>query len=127
VALIRPALLAGLIYLAYAVLFPDYTGSVYHVAVLSLIAGGTVALWFLKKIIGLVEGTALIAAEAVFLLAVALFVGYTMPQKSGKPPLEQWAEGARPNRDSARRGLEQLGFNPNGPAAAKFISLFPKR
>ena len=126
-ALIRPALLAGLVYLAYAVLFPDYTGTAYHVVVLSVIAGGAVGLWILKKVLGLVEGTALIALEAVFVLAAALFVGYTMPQKSGKAPLEQWAEGARPNRDSARRGLERLGVNPNGPAAAAFVSLFPKR
>lgn len=125
-ALIRPALLAALVYLAYAVLFPDYTGTAYHVAVLSVIAGGAVALWLLKKVVGLVEGTAMIASEAVFVLSVALFVGWTMPQKSGKPPLEQWTSGARPTRDSVRRGLTRIGVNADGPAAAKFAALFPK-
>ena len=126
-ALIRPALLAALIYLGYAVLFPDYTGGAYHVITISVIAGGAVGLFLLKKVLGLVEGTALIALEAGFLVAVALFVGYTMPQKNGKAPLEQWAAGAHPNQDAARRGLERLGINANGPAAAKLIALFPKR
>ncbi len=126
-ALIRPALLAVLIYLGYAIAFPDYTGNAYHAAALSAIAGGAVGLWFLKKLLGLVEGTAMVALELTFLAAVALFVGYTMPQKSGKAPLEQWAAGARPTQDSTRRGLERLGVDAKGPAAAKFISLFPKR
>jgi len=127
VALIRPALLAALIYLGYAVMFPDYTGSAYHVVVLSVIAGGAVGLWFLKKLLGLAEGAMIVVLELVFLAAVALFVGYTMPQKSGKAPLEQWAAGARPTQDSARRGLERLGVDAKGPAAAKLVSLFPKR
>ena len=126
-ALIRPALLAALIYLGYAVAFPDYTGSAYHVVVLSVIAGGAVGLWFLKKILDLGEGTAKIVLELAFLGGVAAFVGYTMPQKSGKPPLTQWAEGARPTQDSARRGLEKLGANPSGPVASKVVALFPKR
>jgi hypothetical protein len=127
VALIRPALLAALIYLGYAVAFPDYTGSAYHVVVLSIIAGGAVGLWLLKKVLDLGEGAAKFALEIAFLGAVAGFVGYTMPQKSGKPPLTQWAEGARPTRDSARRGLERLGADPNGAVASKLVALFPAR
>ena len=126
-ALIRPALLAALIYLAYVVAFPEYTGDIYHVVVLSVIAGGAVGLWFLKKLLDLGEGTAKIVLEVVFLAGVAGFVGYTMPQKSGKAPLTQWAEGARPTQDSARRGLERLGANPNGAVASKIVALFPKR
>ncbi|MFI5362464.1 MAG: hypothetical protein ACHQ49_10880 [Elusimicrobiota bacterium] len=126
-ALIRPVLLAALIYLAYAVAFPDYTGTAYHIAVLSVVAGGAVGLWLLKKVLDLGEGTAKFLLEIVFLGGVAAFVGYTMPQKSGKPPLTQWAEGARPTRDSARRGLERLGADPNGLAASRLLALFPKR
>ena len=126
-ALIRPALLAALIYLGYAVAFPDYVGTAYHVVVLSVIAGGAVGLWLLKKILDLGEGTAKLVLELAFLGGVAAFVGYTMPQKSGKPPLTQWAEGARPTRDSARRGLERLGADPAGPFASKVVALFPKR
>ena len=126
-ALIRPALLAALIYLGYAVAFPDYTGAAYHVVVLAVIAGGAVGLWLLKKILDLGEGAAKLLLELAFLGAVAAFVGYTMPQKSGKPPLTQWAEGARPTRDSARRGLERLGVDPSGAAASRLVALFPKR
>jgi hypothetical protein len=125
-ALIRPALLAALIYLGYAIAFPDYTGAAYHVVVLSVIAGGAVGLWLLKKILDLGEGAAKVFLELAFLGAVAAFVGYTMPQKSGKPPLTQWAEGARPTRDSARRGIERLGGDPKSPVAAKLVSLFPR-
>ncbi|MDE2141061.1 MAG: hypothetical protein KGJ84_01445 [Elusimicrobia bacterium] len=102
-ALIRPALLASLIYLAYAVAYPDYTGTAYHVVTLSVIAGGAVGLWILKKVVGLVEGAAIVALELAFLAGIALFVGFTMPQKGGKAPLEQWAAGAHPTRDSVRR------------------------
>ena len=126
-ALIRLALLAALIYLGYAVAFPDYSGAAYHVVVLSVVAGGAVGLWLLKKILDLGEGAAKIALELAFLGAVAAFIGYTMPQKSGKPPLTQWAEGARPTQDSARRGLERLGADPAGLLASKVVALFPKR
>lgn len=107
-ALIRPALLVGLVYLGYAVAYPDYTGTVYHVIVPACIAGGVVGLWFLHKLLDLSEGILKIALEAAFVVGVAAFVGYTMPQKSGKPPLTQWAEGARPTQDAARRGFERL-------------------
>lgn len=125
-ALIRPALLAALIYLAYTVAFPDYVGTTYHVIVPALIAGGVVALFLLRKVLGLVEGAAHVLIELAFLAGVAGFVGYTMPQKSGKAPLEQWAEGARPTRDAARKGLSRLGVNPDGPASV-LVGLFPKR
>ena len=126
-ALIRPAVLAALIYLGYAVAFPDYTGAAYHAVVLAVIAGGAVGLWFLKKILDLGEGAAKIFLEIAFLGGVVVFVGYTMPQKSGKPPLTQWAEGAHPNQDSARRGLERLGADPNRGLASKVVALFPLR
>ena len=126
-ALIRPLLLAALIYGAYAVAYPDYVGTVYHAMTLALIAGGAVGLWFLKKILDLGEGFAKLALELAFLAAVALFVGYTMPQKSGKPPLTQWAEGARPTQAAAARGLERLGVDPRGPVGWRIVALFPKR
>lgn len=124
-ALIRPAALAGLVYLGYAIAFPDYTGKAYHVIVPAAIAAGAVGLWSLHKILDLGEGTLKLVLEAGFVVGVAVFLGYTMPQKSGKPPLAQWAEGGRPTQSSTRRGLERLGIDPNGAAAAKIIGLFP--
>ncbi len=126
-ALIRPAVLAALVYLIYCVAFPDGTGTVYHVIVPACIAGGVVGLWLLRKLLDLSEGALKIALEAGFLIGVALFLGYTLPQKSGKPPLTQWSEGVRPTQDSARRGFKRLGLDPRGSVASKLVGLLPER
>ena len=126
-ALIRTAVLGGLLYFAIALSYPDWTGRTYHVTVLSLIAGGSVGVWFLHKILGLGEGAAKIFVEIAFIAGVAWFVGYTMPQKSGKPPFQQWSEGVKPTRNSARRGFERMGLDPEGVVAAKVVALFPRR
>lgn len=126
-ALIRSLALGLLVYGLIVVCFPDWTGEAYHVLVLSAIAGGSVAVWFLNKALDLSSGAARIGIEVAFYLAIALFLGYTMPQKSGKPPFAQWAEGVRPNRGTARQGLTRLGVDPNGRAASRVVDLFPKR
>ncbi len=126
-ALIRCLVLGLLVYGAIAVAFPDWTGQAYHVMVLSAIAGGAVGVWAIHKILDLGEGAAKIGVEIAFLVGIALFVGYTMPQKSGKAPFEQWSAGVRPTRSSARQGFDHLGINPNGPVASRLIDLFPKR
>lgn len=126
-ALIRTFVLGLLVYGAIALCYPDWTGEAYHVLVLSAIAGGAVGVWLLHKILDLGTGSAKIGVEAAFLIAIALFLGYTMPQKSGKPPFQQWAEGVRPTRDTARHGFDRLGVNPNGAVASKVVDLFPKR
>lgn len=126
-ALIRSLVFGLLVYGAIAVSYPDWTGQVYHVMVLSTIAGGAVGVWFLNKILDLGSGAAKVGLELAFLAAIALFLGCTMPQKSGKAPFQQWAEGARPTRDAARRGFDRLGVDPNGPIASRVVALFPKR
>ena len=126
-ALIRSLLLGLLLYAAIAVCFPNWTGEAYHVMLLSAIAAGAVGVWFFEKILDIASVSGKAGIELSFLVAIALLLGYTMPQKSGKPPFQQFAEGARPSRDTARQGFERLGVNPNGPVAAKVISLFPKR
>jgi len=127
VALIRSLILGLLVYGLIALSYPEWTGEIYHVMTLSMIAGGAVAVWFLQKVLDMGSGAAKIGVELAFLGIVGLFVGYTMPQKSGKPPIQQWAEGARPTRDRARQGFDRLGVNPNGPVASRVIDLFPKR
>lgn len=126
-ALIRSLVFGLLVYGAIAVCYPDWKGEAYHVVMLSAIAGGSVAVWFLDKILDLGSGVAKVALELGFLVGIGLFTGYTMPQKSGKPPIQQWAEGVRPNRDTARRGFDRLKIDPNGPVASRVIALFPKR
>jgi hypothetical protein len=126
-ALIRSLILGMGVYALIAIGYPEWTGAAYHAMVLSLIAGGAVGIWAIDKVLDFGSGAAKIAIELAFLVAIALFVGYTMPQKSGKPPLQQFAEGARPTRDTARRGLERLGVSPNGAVASVVVRLFPKR
>lgn len=126
-ALIRSLALGLLVYAAIALCYPEWTGQAYHVIVLAVIAGGSVGLWALNKVLDLGSGAAKVGLEAAFLAAIALFVGYTMPQKSGKPPFQQWAEGVRPTQASARQGFDRLGVNPNGPVASRVVKLFPKR
>ncbi len=126
-ALIRTFVLGLLVYGAIAVCWPDWSGQAYHMLVISAIAGGAVGVWLLHKVLDLGEGVAKIGVEVGFLVALALFVGYTMPQKSGKPPFEQWAAGARPTQSSVRQGIDRLGVNPNGPVARRVVELFPKR
>lgn len=126
-ALIRTLALGLLVYGAMAVCYPEWTGQAYHVMAVSVIAGGAVGVWALHKVLDLGTGFAKIGVELGFLVAVALFLGYTMPQKSGKAPFQQWAEGARPTRDGARKGLDRLGLDPNGAAASRLLDLFPKR
>ncbi|MBI3289543.1 MAG: hypothetical protein HYZ74_08515 [Elusimicrobia bacterium] len=126
-ALIRSAALGALAYAAIAFCYPDWTGRSYHVMVLSLIAGGSVGVWFLHKLLDVSGGAAKIGVEVAFVAAIALFVGYTMPQKSGKPPFQQWAEGVKPTRDTARRGFDRIGLDPDGAVAAKVVNLFPRR
>lgn len=116
----------SLVYAGFAVAYPDWEGSVYPAMTLSLIAGGAVGVWFLHKILDLGEGTLKLALELGFVAAVALWVGTTMPQKSGKAPFTQWAQGVRPKRDDARRGLQRLGLDPGTAAAKIVVNLFPK-
>lgn len=126
-ALIRALLFGFLTYGALVVSYPDWKGEIYHIVMISAIAGGAVAVWFLDKILDLGSGVAKVLLELSFPIGILLFVGYTMPQKSGKPPIQQWAEGVRPTRDTARRGFDRIGVNPNGPVASRVIGLFPKR
>jgi len=127
VALIRTLILGLIVYGGFAVCFPDWTGAAYHAMLLSMIAGGAVGIWLFGKVIDIGSGTAKIALELAFAGVIALFLGYTMPQKSGKPPLQQWAEGARPNQAAARKGFDRLGVNPNGALASRLVKLFPAR
>jgi len=127
VALIRPALLSALAYLAFRVAFPDGGGGkLYHAFVPALIAGGVVALWFLKKILDLGSTGSKIALDLAFVAVVVAGVGWTMPQTSDKPPLTQLLEGARPRRDAVRRGFRQIGVDPDRSPARALVDLFPR-
>lgn len=125
-AILRMLAVGGLVYGGFAVSYPDWEGTVWPAMTLAFIAGGAVGVFFLHKIFDLTEGAAKVALELVFVLAVVLWVGYTMPQKSGKAPLEQWAEGVRPRQGDAKRGFKRLGLDPDGAVASKVVGLFPR-
>lgn len=124
--LIRTLFLAGAVYLYYIMAFPGWTGQAYHVASLSIICGGAVALFFFLKMVEIGSFFVKLGAELAFVAAVALYLGYTMPQASGRPPIEQWLNGARPTQSGARQGLERLGVDPHGAVVDKLVGLFPK-
>lgn len=126
-ALIRSLFFGLLVYGLIALCYPDWSGQIYHVVVLSMIAGGSVVVWFLSRVLDFSSGAGKVGLELAFAAAIALFVGYTMPQKSRKPPIQQWMEGVRPTRDTARHGFDRMGVNPNGAVASKVVDLFPKR
>jgi hypothetical protein len=124
VALIRTGLPTALIYLAYLIAYPEWGGRLYTVLVPLALAGGVVGLWFLLKILDL--GAKRFAVELGFLVLVFLLVGYTLPQKSGKAPLEQWSAGGRPGEPAARRGVARLGLSPDEGYGAWIVSFFPR-
>lgn len=125
-AILRMLAVGGLIYGGFAVSYPDWEGTVWPAMTLAFIAGGAVGVFFLFKMLDLTEGAAKIGLELTFVAAVVLWVGYTMPQKSGKAPLTQWAEGVRPRRDDAKRGFKRLGVDPDGTVPARIVELFPR-
>lgn len=125
-ALVRMLLMGGLVYGGFAVSYPDWEGTVWPAMTLSLIAGGAVGVFLLFKVLDVTEGAAKIGLELGFVVVVALWVGYTMPQKSGKAPLTQWAEGVRPTRADAKRGFKRLGVDPDGTIPSKLVDLFPR-
>lgn len=123
--LVRLLALPAAIYGFFVMSFPDTTNQVYHVASLAVVAGGAVGLFFFLKIIDVGSTMIKIGLELGFAVAVALYFGYTMPQVSGKAPLQQWAEGARPTQSTARRGLEKMHLDPDG-TLNPVVKLFPK-
>jgi len=121
---LRVAAPTALVYLGYLVAFPDWGGRLYHALAPLLLAGGAVGLWFLLEVLDL--GAGRYGAELAFVALAAVLIGYTLPQKSGKPPLTQWAEGARPAQPAARRGAARLGLDPDRGWGARVVALFPK-
>lgn len=124
--LIRLLIYAIGIYALFLIAFPQWNGEIYHVATLAIIGGAAVGLFILTSAIQITSTAIKIGIELAFAAGVAAWLAYTMPQKSGKSPWEQWAEGHRPNQSEAREGISRLGADPGSPAAAFVVGLFPK-
>jgi len=124
--LIRILLLTAAAYALTLIAFPEWGGhQVYHVASLSIIAGGAVGLWLMLKAMDLSFGLMKLGIELCFAGAVVLYLAYTMPQKSGFTPMEQWAQGHRPTQAEARQGLMRLGVDADSKPGSLVVGLFP--
>lgn len=115
------------IYLFYLLAFPGWKGSSYHLTTLALIFAAAFALHAALGLlrIGSLIGTFLF--EFSFALGLLLYMGWTMPQNSGKPPLQQWIEGRTPTQAHARNGIARIGLDPDSKPARFLIRLFPRR
>lgn len=126
-SLIRLLLYALTVELFYLVGFPDWEANSYHAVMVSVLAGGAAGLWAAHR--ALIRGTLIgvVLFEFSFFLGSVLYVGWSMPQSSGKPPILLVIEGRRLNRGDAGKGLDRLGINPDSKPARWFLGLYPKR
>ncbi|OGR82427.1 MAG: hypothetical protein A3J74_07990 [Elusimicrobia bacterium RIFCSPHIGHO2_02_FULL_57_9] len=128
-ALIRLVLYGSGIYFFYLLAFPDYScglSQAYHAFSSAVILGAAAGIFLFLKVIEFSSTLAKILLELGFALAVLLYFGYTMPQRSGKPPLKEWTAGRHPTRSDARRGLDRLGIGQNSKVGKILLKPFPE-
>ena len=123
----RLALLGVAIYAFYILAFPGWKGSQYLMTTLGLILGAAFILHMALEMFKIGSLIGSIIFEFCFGLGLILYMGWTMPQKSGKTPIQLWAEGHRPTQAAASEGLERLHLNPQSRAGALILGFFPKR
>jgi hypothetical protein len=124
--LIRILLPTAAAYSLTLIAFPEWGGhQTYHTASLAVIAAAAIGLWFTLKAMDISFGLMKLCIELCFAGAVVLYLAYTMPQKSGFTPMEQWAQGHRPTQAEARQGLMRLGIDANAKPGSMVVSLFP--
>lgn len=124
--LVRLIAYTAVVYLLFRVGFPDEgpTG-IYHTLTVPILLGGAVGVFILLKAIELGSKGLALAIELGFAGVVVLYLGFTLPQAKGDPPLLQLLSGEVPNRAKAREGLEKLGLDPDSPPASFLTKLFP--
>lgn len=118
---------AAATYLLFRIAFPH--GSEvppYHAVSILLLLGGAVAACFLCRLLSLGSTAASWGIEALFILLVFLYFGWSLPQKDRRAPLQKLWRGYRPTRSEAGQGIRQLGLKPESPPARWLIELFPK-
>ena len=114
-------------YFLFRVGFPDEgpTG-IYHTMTVPILLGGAVGVFMLIKAIDLGSKGLALAIELGFAGAVFLYLGFTLPQAKGGPPLLQLASGQVPNRAKARQGIKKLGLDPDSAPASFLTKIFPE-
>ncbi|MBI4348644.1 MAG: hypothetical protein HY553_17530 [Elusimicrobia bacterium] len=124
--LLRLLSYAGAGYLAFRVGFPDEGApGIYHAVTVPVLIGGAVGVFILLKAIDLGSRGLALGIELGFGAAVFLYLGFTLPQQSGRAPLSQVLSGEVPRRAQARKGLEKIGLDPEGPAGV-LTKIFPE-
>ena len=126
--LIRILSLTAAAYALTLIAFPEWGGhQTYHTWSLVVIAAAAIGLWFTLKAMDISFGLMKMGIELAFAGAVVLYLAYTMPQKSGFTPMQQWAQGHRPTQAEARQGLMRLGVDTNSRTGSLVLGLFPTR
>lgn len=105
--------------------YPHGPAGLYPAVSFPLLLAGAAAVFFIIKMVDLSSLAAQWGIELGFALAVALFVGFTLPQKSGAPPLSQLLRGEHPTQAAVREGVSKLGLAPESAPARFVIGLFP--
>lgn len=124
--LVRLLAYAGAAYLTFRVGFPDEGATgIYHAVTGPILVGGAVGVFILLKAIDLGSRGLALAIELGFGAAVFLYLGFTLPQQSGRAPLSQLLSGEVPRRAQARKGMEKIGLDPGGPAGL-LTKIFPE-
>lgn len=128
-ALMRLIVYGVVIYVFYLLAFPNWSWGIsqaYHAFSLALMMGAALGVFLFLKVIDLSSTVAKILLELGFAVAALLYFGYTMPQRSGKPPLKQWLAGHHPTRSDARLGLGRLGIDANSRTGKLLLKPFPE-
>ena len=105
---------------------PKWNGDAYHVVSLSFMVGGAVLLTFFLTLVDISSKALRVTLELSFMAGLALYLGWTLPQMSGRPPIKEWMEGQVPRRGDAREGLQRLGIDTGSAPAKALIKVFPK-
>ncbi|MHB2025766.1 MAG: hypothetical protein ACYCPQ_03870 [Elusimicrobiota bacterium] len=126
-AILRFLFYGALVYLYYLIAYPGWYDGHYALTCLSVIFCGAAGLFILFKLIDWSSALAKLSLEAIFIAAVALYIGYTLPQKSGRPPIEQWMNGHHPTQTDASEGLQRLGISPKSKPGQLLLGMFVSR
>lgn len=125
--LIRLLATSWAVYFFYLLAFPDWKGTSYHFTTAALIIAAAVALFTVLNAFRITSLIGTVIFEICFAVILILYIGWTMPQNSGRPPIQLWIEGHHPNRALAREGISRLRLNPDSKPAQLVIGLFPRR
>jgi len=124
--LFRLLLVVAGVYGFFLTACPKWSGDAYHVVSLSFMIGGAVALTFFLTLVEIGSQALRVTLELAFVVAAFLYLGWTLPQASGRPPIKEWMEGQIPRRSDAREGLQRLGIDTGSAPAKAVIKFFPK-